>query len=252
MTTRGQIIDQGIMKWGEMEAGWKGPIPHGVSSSSVDTNIEVNASFGHVTDVVAPDAQGLAAMPLHALSNNLRQEKPMSSGMEGDRRTTLIWEHAGQVSVSSRFLQITGFVLLEDLLLSKSASTFPTSLQVGIVEAGTGTRDIQSKIRKRKAPMARVKYALETDHLAFGELIEWLTKAGGVRRKVPRQGSSLSPRQFAVALYDIQDRGHPGRFLLAPLGNELLCTVLPVSDIEELHTRPLDRTMPLVMTAQNQ
>jgi len=54
------------------------------------------------------------------------------------------------------------------------------------------TLDIQSKIRERKAPMARVKCAQERDNRTFGELIEWLNEAGGVRHQAPRRASSLS------------------------------------------------------------
>jgi len=69
---------------------------------------------------------------------------------------------------------------------------FRTQLQVQIVDAGRETRDIQSKIHKRKAPLARVKCAHERDNGAFGELIEQLRKAGGVSRQVPRRARSNS------------------------------------------------------------
>jgi len=168
----------------------------------------VNASFGHVENVAAPDAQGFTTIPSHAFSNS--------------KNFVLIWERAG-----------TGVQALAMDLVRFSASTFPTSLQVQVFEAGTKTRGIQSKVRKRRAPMARVKCANERDNLAFGELISRLKQAGGL----------------AVAQHDIQ--GHPGRFLLAPLGNDLLCTVLPVSDIKDLLTRRSGRTTPRAV-AQNQ
>jgi len=144
--------------------------------------------------------------------------------MGSDRGTMLIWERAG---LGARGVQI----LAVDWV--RYSSTLPTSLQVEIVEAGTESRVIQSKIRQSKAPMTRVKCAHERDNPTFGELIGQLRKAGA----------------FAVAQYDIRDRGQ--RFLLAPLGNDLLCTVLRVSDIEDLRTRRPEsgQTVP---RAQNQ
>ena len=60
----------------------------------------------------------------------------------------------------------------------------------------------------------------------------------------------LIPQQFAVAQH-IEDSGQ--RFLLAPLGNDLLCTVFPVSDIEMLRTRQSGRTRTVPrVAAQNQ
>ena len=92
----------------------------------------MDAGFGHIADVAAPDAQGPGTMPLHAFpsSNNLRQEGSMLSGMEDDRRTMLIWERAGS---GVRIVQILAIDLMrysyvcplvehlqfEDLLLSK-------------------------------------------------------------------------------------------------------------------------------------
>ncbi|KAH9959670.1 hypothetical protein BC827DRAFT_1156229 [Russula dissimulans] len=160
MTTRGQIIEQGIAKLVEMEASWR--IPHGVSSSSIDTNLGVNDSSGHLENVAAPDAQGFTTMPSHAFSN--------------------------RKGVQVLAIDLVRYSWNED--------------------AGHSVQDPQEK-----APMARVKCTNERDNLAFGELIKWLEKAGGVRRQVARRASSLSHLDRSQ-LRSMTSKAIPGVFSL--------------------------------------
>jgi hypothetical protein len=163
----------------------------------------VDFGAGHVEDVAAHGPQGLATMPLYASpSSNDLGTKPMM-GATSDRLTALTWERAGSgvrvVQVLATDLVRYSYVhppaerpLVEDFTSMPSTSTFPTSLQVEIVEARRLlTLDIQSKIHERRAPMARVKRALETDNHTFGELVSWLREVGGVCRQAPHHATSL-------------------------------------------------------------
>jgi len=215
MATREPFVSQGLMVLEAMEAHWQEPSPHGVSLSNIDANTDanlgVNASFGHVADVATPGARGFVTMPLHAplSSDSLQQEGSTLLGMEGDQQTMEI-----SVRGASGVLSVQIFDSIRC-----STIIFLTSFQVEIVAAGRESREIQFKIFQRKAPMTRGKCAHERDNHIFSELRERLRKAGG----------------FAVGPHDVPDRGR--RFLLAPLGNDLLGTVLPVADIEDLCTQ---------------
>ncbi|KAI9510722.1 hypothetical protein F5148DRAFT_523103 [Russula earlei] len=130
--------------------------------------------------------------------------------MEDHLRTMLIWPRAES--------DICVLVIAIDLVRFSCSWTWPTSMRLEIWEGGLGTLDIQSTNFKGNAPMAQIKCAPGMGNPEFEALFGSLRRVGG----------------FAVAQHDVYDGGRHLRLLFAPLGNVLLCAVLPGSDIEEL------------------
>ncbi|KAI9510725.1 hypothetical protein F5148DRAFT_523211 [Russula earlei] len=129
--------------------------------------------------------------------------------MEDHLRTMLIWPRAES--------DICVLVIAIDLVRFPCSWTWPTSMRLEIWEGGLGTLDIQSTNFKGNTPMAQIKCAPGMGNPEFEALFGSLRRVGG----------------FAVAQHDVYDECRRLRLLCAPLGNVLLCAVLPSSRIEE-------------------
>jgi hypothetical protein len=125
------------------------------------------------------------------------------------------------------------FKLVGDLYnVFRRTSKWPATLRVEIVEAGMGSLDMQARIRKLKAPVARFQCPPGIDNQHFGGLIKTLRKDKCVSRRDCCERSYLMYWQVAVVRLEveIQDKGCPKSCLvLAPLNEGLLCATFPAS-----------------------
>ncbi|KAI9510730.1 hypothetical protein F5148DRAFT_523349 [Russula earlei] len=253
MISNAQRVAEGLEQWGKMEMGWQ------VGEVRQSSHLMPNITYGHLPSPkcgVSPskntnwewetitDSGNAADMNMQDLpsfyhpatqiqshinpdnSSNLGQHQPIASGtfddMQDHQRTVLIWPRAG-TNIQ---------VIATDLVHFPSSWTWPTSMRLEIWEVGLGTLDIQSRIFKGKAPMARIECAPGMGGPKFEELVGSLRRVGG----------------FAVAQHGIHDEGRHLRHLFAPFGSHLLCAVLPDFDIQELRkSRRQSRKVPLAV-----